>query len=29
MKGCPVSACMCDAGVPFLWEGFRILGGHP
>lgn len=26
MKGCPVSARMCDAGGPFLLEGFGVLG---
>ena len=26
MKGCPVSARMCDAGGPFLLKGFGVLG---
>lgn len=28
MKGCPVSACVSDAGGPFLLEGLGVLG-HP
>ena len=30
MKGCPVSARMCNAGSPFLLKGFRGLSccGH-
>ena len=26
MECCPVSARMCDAGGPFLLEGFGVLG---
>ena len=26
MKGCPVSARMCDAGGPFLLKGAGVLG---
>ena len=29
MEACPVSARMCDAGGPFLLEGFGVLGHMP